>query len=71
VVGLTVEYDVAVPVRDGVFLRADVYRPDGLGPWPVSVARIPYSEYVDFFRHHDIPPTARITSSRRAVADRL
>jgi choline dehydrogenase len=28
-------------------------------------------EYVDFFRHHDIPPTARITSSRRAVADRL
>lgn len=28
-VGLKIEYDVAVPMRDGVVLRADIYRPEG------------------------------------------
>jgi uncharacterized protein len=41
---VTIEYDVPVPMRDGVVLRADVYRPDGDGPWPVIVARTPYSK---------------------------
>lgn len=31
-------------MRDGVVLRADVYRPDGKGPWPVVVARTPYGK---------------------------
>ena len=29
---LRVETDLAVPMRDGTVLRADVYRPDGPGP---------------------------------------
>jgi putative CocE/NonD family hydrolase len=40
--GASIEYDVAVPMRDGCVLRADVYRPTGPGPWPVIVARTPY-----------------------------
>lgn len=39
-----VEHDVAVPVRDGVVLRADVYRPAGPGPFPVLVYRTPYGK---------------------------
>ena len=32
------ERNVAVPMRDGVVLRADVLRPDGAGPFPVPVS---------------------------------
>jgi putative CocE/NonD family hydrolase len=39
---LTVDRDVAVPMRDGVVLRADVYRPEGAGPVPAIVNRTPY-----------------------------
>jgi uncharacterized protein len=39
-----IEYDVEVPMRDGVILRADVYRPVGEGPWPVVVVRSPYGK---------------------------
>jgi putative CocE/NonD family hydrolase len=41
---LMIEHDVPVPMRDGVVLRADVYRPEGEGPWPVIVARTPYGK---------------------------
>src|SRR5206468_1126833 len=34
-----VERDVAVPMRDGTILRADVHRPAGPGPFPVLVSR--------------------------------
>ena len=43
--GVTVERDVAVPMRDGVVLRADVYRPTGGGPVPVLVFRTPYGKH--------------------------
>lgn len=36
--------DVAVPMRDGVVLRADVLRPAGDGPFPVLVYRTPYGK---------------------------
>jgi uncharacterized protein len=39
-----VERDVAVPMRDGVVLRADVWRPAGPGPFPVLVYRTPYDK---------------------------
>ena len=38
------EHDVAVPMRDGVVLRADVWRPRGAGPFPVLVYRTPYGK---------------------------
>src|SRR4051794_15651993 len=39
-----VERDVAVPMRDGTVLRADVHRPAGPGPFPVLLARTPYGK---------------------------
>ena len=36
--------DVAVPMRDGVVLRADVWRPASSGPFPVLVYRTPYDK---------------------------
>jgi putative CocE/NonD family hydrolase len=41
---ISIEYDVAVPMRDETVLRADVYRPDGPGPFPVLLARTPYGK---------------------------
>jgi hypothetical protein len=40
---VTMENLVAVPMRDGVNLYADVYRPKGPGKYPVIVSRTPYS----------------------------
>ena len=39
-----VEKDVAVTMRDGVVLRADVLRPKSKGPFPVLVYRTPYGK---------------------------
>ncbi|GAB3001347.1 hypothetical protein GCM10023080_078990 [Streptomyces pseudoechinosporeus] len=44
--GVTIEYDVPVPMRDGVVLRADVHRLEGPGSWPVIVSRTPYDVVV-------------------------
>ncbi len=44
-VGVTIDRDVAVPMRDGVVLRADVYRPAGDGKYPVLVFRTPYGKH--------------------------
>jgi len=38
------ERDVAVPMRDGVVLRADIWRPRGAGRCPVLVYRTPYDK---------------------------
>ena len=42
---LQVDRDVAVPMRDGVVLRADIYRPLGDGRFPVLVFRTPYGKH--------------------------
>jgi hypothetical protein len=41
--GIIAERDVWVPVRDGVRLQADVFRPDGRGPFPGILERTPYN----------------------------
>src|SRR5688572_6637514 len=38
------ERDVAVPMRDGTTLYADVYLPDGAGPCPALLERTPYNK---------------------------
>ncbi len=38
------ERDVAVPMRDGVLLRVNVYRPPAGGPFPVIVSAHPYGK---------------------------
>ena len=41
---ILIEKDVAVPMRDGVPLATDVYRPDGDGRYPALVMRVPYDK---------------------------
>src|SRR6267142_2077822 len=40
---VVVDFDVAVPMRDGTRLRANVYRPSD-GRWPVLLTRLPYGK---------------------------
>ena len=40
----TIDFDVPARMRDGVVLRANVYRPVGDGPWPTLLMRLPYGK---------------------------
>jgi len=40
------DYDVAVPMRDGVTLLADVHRPAEPGRYPVLIAASPYPRQI-------------------------
>jgi len=48
--GVKIERNVPVPMRDGTILRADVHRPDRGGPYPVLVQRTPYGKRGSFGR---------------------
>ena len=50
---VTVEHGVKVPMRDGVVLRADIYRPKQEGKFPVLLQRTPYNKAggLDFGMH--------------------
>ena len=41
---MLIEKDVAMATRDGITLRADVYRPEGSGRHPVLLSRLPYDK---------------------------
>lgn len=41
---MTVAWDVPATMRDGTILRANIYSPAEDGPWPVLLARTPYSK---------------------------
>lgn len=41
---MSIELDVPARMRDGVTLRANVYRPDAPGRWPTLLARTPYGK---------------------------
>ncbi|MBK9710415.1 MAG: CocE/NonD family hydrolase [Kouleothrix sp.] len=41
---ILVEFDVPATMRDGVVLRANIFRPAEGGPHPVALARIPYGK---------------------------
>lgn len=38
------EFDVPVKMRDGIVLRANIYRPNREGKWPVLLHRHPYNK---------------------------
>lgn len=46
---VTLERDVAMTMRDGAKLRADIYTPVGSGPYPVLLMRSPYDKSVSEF----------------------
>src|SRR5215467_11495186 len=41
---VTIEHDIAATMRDGVRLRADIYRPKADGKFPVLLERTPYDK---------------------------
>ena len=47
---LKMETNVAVPMRDGTILYADIYRPEGPGPCPVLLQRTPYDKSMPLSR---------------------
>lgn len=56
---MQIHKDVPMKTRDGVTLRADVYRPDGSGRHPVLLSRLPYDKHgrrrpgdIDVFVEH-------------------
>ncbi|KAB1139652.1 CocE/NonD family hydrolase [Streptomyces luteolifulvus] len=44
----TLDKDIAVPVRDGTVLRADVFRPSSPGRYPVIMTHGPYGKDIHF-----------------------
>jgi putative CocE/NonD family hydrolase len=58
-VGIVVEFDVPAQMRDGVILRADVYRPPGTGSFPTLLVRTPYGKGVaSETQFHGVDPVA-------------
>ncbi|MBB4138177.1 hypothetical protein BKA16_004802 [Gordonia humi] len=45
---MTIDWDVEVPMRDGLVLRADVFRPQESGNYPVILAMGPYGKGLHF-----------------------
>jgi len=43
-VSVNLETNLAVPMRDGTVLYADLYRPEGPGPFPTILQRTPYDK---------------------------
>jgi putative CocE/NonD family hydrolase len=57
---ITAEFDVPATMRDGVVLRANIFRPAGAGPYPVALTRTPYcKEFATVTAFADAPRLAR------------
>ncbi|MCM0018668.1 MAG: CocE/NonD family hydrolase [Tagaea sp.] len=54
---VAVERDVEVPMRDGVRLATDIYRPATGGKWPALLERTPYGKRA--IDAHEYPPRTR------------
>ncbi|MCB1395157.1 MAG: CocE/NonD family hydrolase [Rhodobacteraceae bacterium] len=46
--GMTIEWDAPIPARDGLILRADIFRPQGAGTYPVLLSYGPYAKGLAF-----------------------
>ena len=46
--GMMVEWDVPIPMPDGIILRADVFRPIKDGKYPVIISHGPYAKGLAF-----------------------
>jgi len=66
---ILIEKNLMVPMRDGVKLATDVYRPAEGGPVPVLLARLPYNKELPSMMQRVIdarckPPRPYICRSR-------
>jgi putative CocE/NonD family hydrolase len=50
--GMVIEYDVAVPMRDGAVIYVDVYRPDAPGTYPPLIGWGPYGKHGHILYSH-------------------
>jgi hypothetical protein len=62
-----VDTNVAVAMRDGVALRADVYRPDTTAPVPVLLLRTPYDRTHPLIPHSGVDPEAAVEAGFAVV----
>jgi hypothetical protein len=46
--GMRIEWDVAIPMDDGIILRADIFRPISEGHYPVILSYGPYAKGLSF-----------------------
>src|SRR4051812_30938131 len=46
--GMKIDWDVSIPMDDGIVLRADVYRPAAEGKYPTIESYGPYGKCLDF-----------------------
>lgn len=46
--GMQIDWDAPIQMKDGVVLRADVFRPQGSGKYPVIMTYGPYAKGLDF-----------------------
>jgi len=44
---IRIDRDVSIEMRDGIILRADIYRPDDPGKCPAIYHQPDYSSYID------------------------
>lgn len=68
-VEMAIERDVAVPMDDGVVLRADVFRPVSGGPWPVIMSLGPYGKSLPFSEGIFAARYERLVSERPEVLE--
>lgn len=53
---IVVEKNIPCPLRDGTVLRADVYRPNQEGRYPVLLTRLPYNKDLPRYSHMMLDP---------------
>jgi putative CocE/NonD family hydrolase len=64
---IVVQKQIAVPMRDGVSLAADVYRPADSYPCPTLIARLPYSKDLTTIFLMLMPDPLRLVAAGYAV----
>jgi uncharacterized protein len=66
---MAIERDLAVPMPDGILLRADAYRPDGDGRAPVILTMGPYGKGLPFREAHFASRWERLISEHPEILD--
>ena len=64
---ISAQTNVAVPMRDGTILRADVYRPAGGGRVPALLQRIPYGKHAPRYRSLYLDPARALARGYAVV----
>lgn len=65
--GVKVERDVYVPMRDGVRLAVDIYRPDADGKFPALVSISPYGKGMQVLPLPPQPPESHLHQQARPI----